>query len=255
MKKGRRAIEGSGGNTSSDSPSTPDYDLNLQENALSDETSPSVDFKAIPIKSKQRAGWTDEPVRSASSGKYVPKSCIVYFIFHFNWNQNSICLFFPCFSFFFQSETETNPHKVKCKLLNRNIRSRFDRLYSIFFVAFCRERFNTVLSTSPRSDDIPELPDLEDIIDETALDEANDAQAVVANRVETYKELNSELLKYSEFSSSENIDLSKLMQCLQDESILTDHDVPLSKEQLFSEVASLIYAHKESAEDNPKSPE
>lgn len=111
------------------------------------------------------------------------------------------------------------------------------------------------MATSPRSDDIPELPDLEDILDETALDEAIDAQAIVANRVETYKELNSELLKYSEFSSSENIDLSKLMQCLQDESILTDHDVVLTKEQLFSEVASLIYSQKDSAEDNIKSPE
>lgn len=72
VKKGRRAIENTtSSNTSSDSPSTPDYDLNLQENALSDEVSPSVEFKAIPLKSKQRAGWTDEPVRSASSGKYV----------------------------------------------------------------------------------------------------------------------------------------------------------------------------------------
>lgn len=112
------------------------------------------------------------------------------------------------------------------------------------------------MSTSPPSDDVPELPDLEDIMDESAFDDnANDAQAIVANRVETYKELNSELLKYSEFASSENIDLSKLMQCLQSESILTDHDVPLTKEQLFSEVASLIYSHKDSAEDNNKSPE
>lgn len=125
----------------------------------------------------------------------------------------------------------------------------------ILYFTVYRERFNAVLSTSPRSDDIPELPDLEDIMDESAIDDANDAQAIVANRVETYKELNSELLKYSEFASSENIDLSKLMQCLQDESILTDHDVPLTKEQLFSEVASLIYSHKESAEDNIKSPE
>lgn len=73
MKKGRRAIENTTSSNSSDSPSTPDYDLNIQENALSDEVSSSVDFKAIPLKSKQRAGWTDEPVRSASSGKYVIK--------------------------------------------------------------------------------------------------------------------------------------------------------------------------------------
>lgn len=74
MKKGRRALESTtAGNASSDSPSTPDYELNLQENPIPDEISPSVDFKAIPLKSKHRAGWTDEPVRSASGGKYVVK--------------------------------------------------------------------------------------------------------------------------------------------------------------------------------------
>lgn len=124
----------------------------------------------------------------------------------------------------------------------------------IFFRMF-RERFNAVLE-SPPSDDIPELPDLEDMIDESALNDAKEAQAIAANRVETYKELNSELLKYSEFASSENIDLSKLMQCLQDENVLADHDVPLTKEQLFSEVASFIHSRKMNiAEDNVKSAE
>lgn len=84
------------------------------------------------------------------------------------------------------------------------------------------------------------MPDLDDVIDEAALIEAKDAQAVAVNRVETYKELNSELLKYSEIASSENIDLSKLMKCLLDENILADFDVQLSKEQLFNEVASII---------------
>lgn len=122
------------------------------------------------------------------------------------------------------------------------------------FDFYFRERFNAVLATSPPSDDIPELPDLDDFIDESALDDAKEAQAIAANRVETYKELNSELLKYSEFSSSENIDLSLLMQCLQDELVLADHDVPLTKEQLFSEVASFINSRKAmSTEDSVKS--
>lgn len=122
--------------------------------------------------------------------------------------------------------------------------------YDFYF----RERFNAVLATSPPSDDIPELPDLDDYIDESALDDAKEAQAIAANRVETYKELNSELLKYSEFTSSENIDLSLLMQCLQDELVLADHDVPLTKEQLFSEVASFINSRKAlNTEDSVKS--
>lgn len=110
-----------------------------------------------------------------------------------------------------------------------------------------------MLEVSSPSDDIPELPDLDDIIDEAALNDAKDIEAIAANRVETYKELNLELLKYSEFASSENIDLSKLMHCLQDENVLADHDMPLTKEQLFSEVASFIHSSKpKSAEDNAK---
>ncbi|XP_031627033.1 intraflagellar transport protein 43 homolog isoform X2 [Contarinia nasturtii] len=185
VKKGRRATEAS--LASSDGPSTPEYDSNFQENALSDEFSSGLDFKSFPGKQKHRSGWTDEPVRSGSSGK---------------------------------------------------------------------ERFSTVLATSPPSDDIPELPDLDDVIDEAAINDAKEVEALAANRVETYKELNFELLKYSEFASSENIDLSKLMHCLQDENVLSDHDVPLTKEQLFSEVASFIHSRKpKSAEENVKAAE
>lgn len=100
------------------------------------------------------------------------------------------------------------------------------------------------MTSSPSSsDDIPELPDLEDIIDESTLNDAKEAQAIAANRVETYRELNSELLKYSEFASSGNmmIDLSKLVHCLQDEDVLADHDIPLTKEQLFSEITPFIH--------------
>lgn len=71
VKKGRRAAEASAGNVSSDSPSTPDYEANFQENALSDEFSSGLDLKSIPSKGKHKTGWFDEPVRSGSSGKYV----------------------------------------------------------------------------------------------------------------------------------------------------------------------------------------
>ena len=108
MKKGRRAIENtSNSNTSSDSPSTPDYDLNLQENALPDDRSPNVDFKAIPLKTKQRAGWTDEPVRSASSGKYVINLQIIHFCVEIS---NKFLFIFCC------SGIEISPPKVKCKI-------------------------------------------------------------------------------------------------------------------------------------------
>lgn len=78
MKKGRRATDNNAtSNVSSEGPSTPDYDSNFQENALSDEFSSGIDFKSIPLKSKQRSGWTDEPVRSGSSGKYAMRmNCV-----------------------------------------------------------------------------------------------------------------------------------------------------------------------------------
>lgn len=46
-----------------------DYDF--QENTLSDEFSSGMDLKSMPMKTKRVTGWTDEPVRSGSSGKYV----------------------------------------------------------------------------------------------------------------------------------------------------------------------------------------
>lgn len=119
-------------------------------------------------------------------------------------------------------------------------------MFGVYFS--CRERFNAVVTQST-ADDIPELPDLDDLLDDTAMDKPIETQAVAANRVETYKELNLELLKYSEFASSENIDLSKLMQCLLDERVLGDLDEPLTKEQLFVEVGSFIKSRKADEEE------
>lgn len=137
-------------------------------------------------------------------------------------------------------EIRISRRKVNCKCLMfvneslRNIKSFCCCFFSI------RERFNTISTSPPPIDDIPELPDFEDIIDETAPLDAKETKAIAANRVETYNELNTELLKYSEIASSENIDLSILMRCLLDESILSDFDVPLTQEQLFNEVASIM---------------
>lgn len=93
------------------------------------------------------------------------------------------------------------------------------------------------------------IPDLDDIPDEMNLNENHGAQAIAVNRVATYKELNQELLKYSAFASSENIDLSKLMNCLQNENVLIDKDVPLTCEQLFQEVATYVHSFQMKNDD------
>lgn len=85
---------------SSDSPSTPDYDSNIQENLLSDEFSSGLDLKSVPGKSKHKTGWTDEPVRSGSSGKYdCHKLNLVLYIemLAFNTILIFICLFLLLF--------------------------------------------------------------------------------------------------------------------------------------------------------------
>lgn len=84
---------------SSDSPTTPEYDL--QENALSDEFSSGLDFKSIPTKAKKVTGWTDEPVRSAGSGKYVFARFFSFISMKFNF-----------FSF---AGTKISKQKVKCE--------------------------------------------------------------------------------------------------------------------------------------------
>lgn len=103
MKKGRRATENSPGNVSSESPSTPDYDGNFPDNPTSDEISSGVDLKGLP-KSKKKSGWTDEPVRSGSSGKYV---------LTLTYQMNNETNIYQCF--FSSKGIKISQRKVNCK--------------------------------------------------------------------------------------------------------------------------------------------
>lgn len=71
-----------------------------------------------------------------------------------------------------------------------------------------------------------------------------EAPIVSENRVATYKELNSELLKQSAFASLEDIDLSILSKCLQNEIVLNEPDEIWSWEKLFTEVSADIHSDK-----------
>lgn len=62
-------------------------------------------------------------------------------------------------------------------------------------------------------DEIPVIPDLDDMQDDLLLNEMVEAPVVSVNRVATYKELNSELLKQGAFAALEDIDLSILARC------------------------------------------
>lgn len=85
---------------------------------------------------------------------------------------------------------------------------------------------------------------MDDLQDDSLLEEMAEAPTVAVNRVATYKELTSELLKHAAFASLEEIDLSILARCLQNESILNEPDAIWSWEKLFTEVSADIHADK-----------
>lgn len=72
VKKGRRAEQSptSTTNLSSDSPSTPEFENNMNDGFL-DDFSSGLDLKTVPMKLKKVGGWADEASRSGSSGKYA----------------------------------------------------------------------------------------------------------------------------------------------------------------------------------------
>lgn len=109
-----------------------------------------------------------------------------------------------------------------------------------------RERFNSITTTTTNysDEDIPVIPDLDDIRDELLLNEMVEPPLVSINRVATYNELNSDLLKQGTFSLLEDVDLSILGRCLQPESALNEPDEVWTWEKLFTEVSAEIHAEQ-----------
>lgn len=66
------------------------------------------------------------------------------------------------------------------------------------------------------------------------------------NRVATYKELESDLLKHAAFASLEEVNLRVLTKYLYPESALLEPDEPWTKESLFSEVVAGMNEEKQS---------
>lgn len=99
-------------------------------------------------------------------------------------------------------------------------------------------------------DDIPVIPDLDDFQD-NLLNDMVEAPVVSVNRVATYKELNSELLKQGAFAALEDIDLSILARCLQNESALHEPDDVWAWEHLFTEVSADIHSDLPKSTDMP----
>lgn len=111
-----------------------------------------------------------------------------------------------------------------------------------------RERFQPSVVDSMRSqlsdDDIPIIPDIEDLHDDHLLDEITEASDLSVNRAAAYKELNSDLLKQGAFATLDDIDLSILTRCLLGERELAEPDEVWTWDQLFTEVTGEIHADK-----------
>lgn len=90
-------------------------------------------------------------------------------------------------------------------------------------------------------DEIPVIPDIDDINDDSFLNDVVSAPKPKINRVTAYKELDIDLVKQSAIASLEDVDLSILAKSLQNDSKLEEPDVIWNWEQVFTEISSEIH--------------
>ncbi|XP_013102359.1 intraflagellar transport protein 43 homolog [Stomoxys calcitrans] len=93
-------------------------------------------------------------------------------------------------------------------------------------------------------DDIPIIPDLDDIKDDMLMNEIAEPPSIAVNRVVTLKELNSDLLSQNAFSAIDDVDLSILTKCLQPQETLDEADEVWEWQKLFTDVVAEINSDK-----------
>ncbi|KAH8412170.1 hypothetical protein KR009_000269 [Drosophila setifemur] len=107
------------------------------------------------------------------------------------------------------------------------------------------ERFRQTKSTtnSIPTDDIPVIPDMDEVKDEIMLNEIVEPP-VGTTRSAVLKEANSDLLSQYAFSAVDGFDLSILTDCLVPQESLNEKDDPWQWDQLFTEVTAEIHSDK-----------
>ncbi|XP_014229562.1 intraflagellar transport protein 43 homolog isoform X1 [Trichogramma pretiosum] len=89
--------------------------------------------------------------------------------------------------------------------------------------------------------DIPVIPDLDEIIEDTGTLDISDAPPVGSNKTAAaYKELDTELVKSHLLNVFDNVDLSLLTEKLYPENLVKESDEVWSWESLFTQIASEI---------------
>ncbi|XP_023165543.1 intraflagellar transport protein 43 homolog [Drosophila hydei] len=113
--------------------------------------------------------------------------------------------------------------------------------------SFDDERFQVIKSatSSIPTDDIPIIPDLDDVRDEILLNEiVEPASSIAFSRDVTFKELSSDLLSQNAFSAIEDVDLTILTRCLQVQESLDEPDEIWEWDKLFTEITAQINSDK-----------
>ncbi|XP_026274174.1 intraflagellar transport protein 43 homolog isoform X2 [Frankliniella occidentalis] len=102
-----------------------------------------------------------------------------------------------------------------------------------------KERFKSPERTKPDSDDdIPVIPDLDDLQEDELTSQIAKAPSVIINRVATYKELDSDLFKHAAFATLDDMNLRLLTKRLNLEADVKEPDSCWTWDLLFTDVAS-----------------
>lgn len=110
-----------------------------------------------------------------------------------------------------------------------------------------QERFRGPDQSKADSDeDIPVIPDLDDMQDEDLVSQIAQAPSAVVNRVDTYKELDTDLFKHAAFATLDDVNLRLLTRCLNLESEVKETDSPWTWDLLFTDVSSELHYEWES---------
>lgn len=111
-----------------------------------------------------------------------------------------------------------------------------------------RPSISSLSSKLDFDDNIPIIPDIEDLQDDPPLDGINESNEF-ANRSSTHQALNTDVLKQGAFAFLDDIDLSILARCLLNECDLVEPDNVWTWEKLFTEVSGDIHADKPKSAD------
>ncbi|KAG7213889.1 hypothetical protein KM043_003095 [Ampulex compressa] len=99
-----------------------------------------------------------------------------------------------------------------------------------------QERFRGAVQEE-QEDDIPVIPDLDEIQEDNVSSEIVNAPVINANRVTAYKELDTDLIKNAAFTSLNGVNLSFLAEKLYNENLIKDPDEVWNWNLLFTQVA------------------